>query len=95
MRGWPQPDLCMAFPPSNQKEWIKTLKRLGFERVRRTGRGKHAFKFKHPTRKTKDFRIQPDFIIIPHKIYPTLSQDIVKEVTFFGFTVEEIEKTCK
>jgi predicted RNA binding protein YcfA (HicA-like mRNA interferase family) len=43
----------MSFPPNNQKEWVKLLKKLGFEE-RRVGKGKHAFKFCHPRRKTKE-----------------------------------------
>ena len=84
----------MAFPPNNQKEWVKLLKRLGFEE-RRVGRGKHAFKFSHPTRKTKDYRIQPDFIIVPHIIYPAMSAHMVKELIFFGFSLEEIKEASR
>lgn len=83
------------FPPDRRKEWIKALEKLGFYEVFRIGKGKHAHKFKHPTKKTKDYRIQRNFIIIPHKIYPTLSRQIVKQLTFFGFSVEEIEKACQ
>jgi predicted RNA binding protein YcfA (HicA-like mRNA interferase family) len=83
----------MSYPPNNYKEWVKALKKLGFEE-RRVGKGKHAYKFKHPTKKTKDYRIQRNFIIIPHKIYPTLSKGIVKQVMFFGFSLEEIKKVC-
>jgi len=84
----------MGFPPNNSKEWKRTLKKLGFYEVERIGIGGHAHKFKHPTRKTKDYRIQPNFIIIPHRIYPTLSAAIVKEIMFFGFSLEEIKKVC-
>lgn len=84
----------MAFPPNNAKEWKKVLKKLGFYEVRRVGKGKHAHKFKHPNKKPKDFRIQPNFIIIPHKIYPTLSANIVKEVVFFGFDIKKVESVC-
>ncbi len=83
----------MSFPPENYKEWIKVLYKLGFEE-KRVGRGKHAYKFTHPSRKTQDFRIQRNFIIIPHKIYPTLSKTIVKQVMFFGFTLDEIKQVC-
>ncbi|MBU0619369.1 hypothetical protein KKD62_03990 [Patescibacteria group bacterium] len=83
----------MSYPPANTKEWVKVLKRLGFEE-RRVGKGKHAYKFTHPKRKTSDYRIQRNFIIIPHKIYPVLSKRIVAEITFFGFTTREIEKAC-
>lgn len=82
------------FPPSTTKQWIKTLKRLGF-RERRVGRGKHVNKFKHPTRHTKDSRLQRDFIIIPHKMYPVLSGHLVKGLLLFGFTIEEIELASK
>jgi len=83
------------FPPNNTKEWKKSLRKLGFFEVSRIGIGKHAHKFKHVSRKTSDYRIQRNFIIIPHKIYRTLSAKIVKEVMFFGFTLEEVKKACK
>jgi predicted RNA binding protein YcfA (HicA-like mRNA interferase family) len=84
----------MAYPPRNEKEWIKALRRLGFEE-RRVGKGKHAHKFTHQFRHTKDHIIQPDFIIIPHRIYPVISSHIVKELTFFGFSLEEIRTACR
>jgi len=79
------------FPPINEKEWIALLKKLGFEE-RRVGRGKHAHKFSHPTKHTKDYRIQPDFIIVPSKIYNSLSAKMIKEVIMFGFTLDEIQQ---
>jgi len=42
-------------------------------------------------RKTKDYRIQPDFIIVPHVIYPAISAHIVKKLIFFGFSLEEVK----
>lgn len=82
------------YPPNNAKEWVKALKKLGFEE-RRVGRGKHANKFTHPTKHTQDSRIQRDFIIIPHKVYPVLSTHIVKGLTLFGFSLEEIREACR
>ena len=78
------------YPSKNEREWISLVKKLGFvdERV---GGGKHAHKFTHPTRHTRDFRVQSDFIIVPSKIYPSLSAKMVKELAFFGFSVKEIE----
>ncbi len=84
----------MAFPPNNAKEWKRALRKLGFEE-RRVGKGKHAHKFSHTTRKTKDYRIQRNFIIIPHRIYPTISKTIVKQVMFFGFELKEVKEACK
>lgn len=84
----------MAFPPNNDKEWIRALRKLGFTE-NRVGRGKHAHKFTHPKRKTKDYRVQPNFIIIPHRIYPNLSAGIVKELHFFGFSLKEIKSACQ
>lgn len=82
------------FPPTNVREWIKTLERLGFTE-RRVGKGKHVNKFTHPTKHTLDNRIQRDFIIVPHKIFPVLSTHIVKGHMLFGFSVEEIEAVAK
>ena len=82
------------FPPTTVKEWIQTLKRLGFKE-RRVGRGKHVYKFTHPVRHTSDSRIQRDFIIIPHNVYPVLSTHIVKGLVLFGFSVEEIEQAAR
>ena len=76
------------------KNGKRVLRRLGFEE-RRVGRGKHAHKFSHSTRKTKDYRIQRNFIIIPHRIYPTISRAIVKQVMFFGFELEEVKEACQ
>lgn len=70
------------------------MNKLGFVE-RRVGRGKHAHKFVHRDRKTKDYKIQRNFIIIPHKIYPTLSAQIVKQVLMFGITLEEIKQACR
>jgi hypothetical protein len=83
------------FPPESCKEWRKILKKLNFYEVKRIGLGKHAHKFKHTTRTTSDYRVQPDFIIIPHKVYPALSAKIVKEVMFFGFSLDEIKIVSK
>lgn len=84
----------MSYPPRDYKEWIRLLEKLGWEN-RRVGKGKHAYKYSHPTRKTKDFRIQRNFIIIPKKVYPVLSNRLVKELTFFGYTIEEIQEACR
>jgi hypothetical protein len=84
----------MSYPPKNYKEWLRTMKRLGWI-DNRVGKGKHAYKFSHPTRKTKDWRIQRNFIIIPHKIYPVISKRIVQQLTFFNYTLEEIKEACK
>ena len=78
------------FPPISQREWIAILKKLGFV-DKRVGGGKHAHKYSHPSRHTLDFRVQPDFIVVPSKIYPSLSAKMVKEVIMFGFTLEEIK----
>lgn len=72
----------------------KNAGETGFEE-RRVGRGKHVNKYTHPTRHTTDNRIQRDFIIIPHKIFPVLSTHIVKGLVLFGFSVEEIEAAAK
>jgi len=72
----------------------KNSQKLGFEE-RRVGRGKHVNKFTHPTRHTSDNRIQRDFIIIPHKIFPVLSTHIVKGLVLFGFSIKEIEAASK
>ena len=80
-----------SFPPNNCKKWCSLMEKLGF--VREAG-GKHANKFKHPSRKTSDYKQQPDFIIIPHKIYKGMSCHIKKELNYFGFTDEEIKKGC-
>lgn len=82
------------YPPANVKEWIRALNKLGFEE-RRVGRGKHVNKFTHPIRYTQDSRIQRDFIIIPHKVYPVLSTHIVKGLMLFGFSLDEIRKACR
>lgn len=70
------------------------MTKLGFvdERV---GGGKHAHKYTHSSRHSRDYRIQPDFIIVPSKIYPSLSSKMIKELSFFGFTIEEIEKGAR
>lgn len=81
------------FPPTKEKEWKALLKKLGFVDTR-VGAGKHAHKYCHPNRHTKDYRIQPDFIIVPSKIYPSLSSKMVKEIMMFGFTLEEIREAC-
>lgn len=82
------------FPPQKEQHWIRILKKLGFLEVLRVGKGKHAHKFSHPQRITKDHTKQPNFIIIPHKIYPILAKEIVKELMYFGFTEDDIKKVC-
>lgn len=82
-----------SFPPDKSKHWKRVLRKLGFREMR-VGKGKHAHKFSHPTRKTKDYRIQPNFIIIPSTMHKQLSAGIVKQVMMFGFSLEEIEDAC-
>ena len=82
------------FPPLKEKHWIRVLKKLGFQEVHRIGKGKHAHKFAHPFRRSSDYQKQPNFIIIPHKMYPLLAKEIIKEIGFFGFTENEIRKVC-
>lgn len=81
------------YPPKNQQEWKKLVKKLGFV-DKRVGGGKHAHKYTHPTRHSKDYRIQPDFIIVPTKIYPSLSAKMIKELIFFDYSIDEIEKAA-
>jgi hypothetical protein len=83
-----------SFPPDKTQHWLKVLKKLGFTEVQRIGKGKHAHKFIHPIRHTSDYRQQPDFIIIPHKMYKQLSVALVKELGFFGFSQPEIKRHC-
>lgn len=83
-----------SYPPQKVQHWIRVLKKLGFEEVHRVGQGKHANKFAHPTKHTKDYKTQRNFIIIPHKIYPQMSDAIVKELSYFGITEEDIKGCC-
>ena len=82
------------FPPQRDKDWIKILKKLGFTEVRRIGKGNHAHKFNHPDRHTNNYKEQPDFIIIPHKIYPQMSEYLIKELAYFQITEEDIKNCC-
>lgn len=82
------------YPPNNSKEWIRLLLKLGFVEKNRIGIGGHAHKFIHPDRHPPRNSQQPDFIIIPHKIYNILSKEIIKEIKAFGFTEEDIRDCC-
>lgn len=83
-----------SYPPQKAEHWIRVLKRLGFVKKDRIGKGKHANKFIHPARKTKNWKEQPNFIIIPHHVYEVMSEKIIKELSYFGFTEKEIEDCC-
>lgn len=83
-----------SFPPNTQKHWCRVLKKLGFLENNRVGTGGHAKKFFHPNKHSSDYRVQPDFIIIQSKMYKQMSQKIVKELKFFGYTREDIQKVC-
>lgn len=83
-----------SFPPQNQKHWCKVLKKLGFLENKRVGIGGHAKKFYHPEKHSTDFKVQPDFIIIQSNMYRQMSQKIVKELTYWGYTKKDIEECC-
>jgi hypothetical protein len=82
-----------SYPPQNQKQWCKILKKLGFIENNRVGIGGHAKKFYHPERHSSDFRVQPDFIIVQNKMYKQMSQKIIKELSYFDFTPKEIKES--
>lgn len=80
----------MSYPPNNYKEGKRMLENLGFIEI---FGGKHC-KFIHPTRKPKDFRIQPNFIMLSTDTSNKYFKIIIKQVEQFGFTAQEIKDAC-
>lgn len=78
-----------SYPPQTHKQILKLLEKLGFVRSRRVGKGKHI-KYEHPTRHTSK-GVRP-FITVPTNMHPILVKLILKELSKFGFTEDEIRE---
>lgn len=83
-----------SFPPQNQKHWIRVLKKLGFVENKRVGIGGHAKKFYHPGKNSNNYKEQPNFIIVQKNMYKQMSQKIVKELSYWDITPDEIDDCC-
>lgn len=83
-----------SYPPKNQKQWCRILKKLGFQENYRVGIGGHAKKFFHPEKHSSNYIIQPDFIIVQNKMYKQMSQRIVKELSYWGISKEDVQRCC-
>lgn len=82
------------YPPDKPKDLEKCLIRLGFEKNRRVGIGKHVATYGHPTKKPANSPQRP-FITIPSKIDdPNFAKSIVKQIMAFGFTENEVKSAC-
>jgi len=71
--------------PRNKKQCFKLLKNLGFEQVKRIGKGSHQYKYTHPTLEMNCQNERP-FIIIPYKYYNLLGKKLVKKLICYSFS---------